>query len=55
MSFDYYLNKFKYKMNNEVMPSIPVEVRPILMTMLMKAYTEGYQQCEKDFNIDGGF
>jgi len=48
MPYDYNLNKFKDKMNNEVMPSIPVEVRPILMTMLLKAYIEGYTQCEED-------
>lgn len=52
MPHDYDLNKFKDKMNNEVMPSIPAEVRPILMTMLMKAYTEGYKQCEEDFKTN---
>ena len=54
MPYDYDLNRFKDKMNNEVMPSIPAEVRPTLMTMLVKAYTEGYKQCEEDFKTECG-
>lgn len=54
MPYDYDLNRFKDKMNNEVMPSVPAEVRPILMTMLVKAYTEGYQQCEEDYKTESG-
>lgn len=54
MPYEYDLNKFKDKMNNEVMPSIPAEVRPILMTMLVKAYIEGYKQCEEDFKTECG-
>ena len=50
MPYDNSLNRFKDKMNNEVMPSIPAEVRPILMTMLVKAYAEGYKQCEQDYH-----
>lgn len=54
MPYDYDLNRFKDKMNNEVMLSIPAEVRPVLMTMLVKAYTEGYKQCEDDYKTEYG-
>ena len=54
LPYDYDLNRFKDKMNNEVMPSVPAEVRPIMMTMLVKAYTEGYQQCEEDYKTESG-
>ena len=54
MPYDYDLEKFKDKMNSEVMPSIPAEFRPILMKMLVKAYTEGYKQCEQDYHDHTG-
>jgi len=57
MPYEYDLNRFKDKMNNEVMPSVPAEVRPTLMTMLVKAYTaytEGYKQCEEDIKTECG-
>lgn len=50
MPYDYDLNKFKDKISNEVMPFVPAEIRPNLMEMLVKAYTEGYQQCEQNYH-----